>query len=258
MPNRIIREGWIESLAIDQLDAAEERFFLRLCLKADDFGRYTAHPQLLKSHLFPLTENVRSTDIPRWLAACETAGLVRCYEADAKPFLEIVKFGQRIKENTRSKFPEPPAKSSQTADKSGSVPDGPGQSRTGPPYSEAEAETNAESKSVYPSAEPPATEAEPTLPLVPAVTAESVYDAYPRKVARQDALKAIVKAMKVVDPDRLLERTKAFAEATTRWSDGDLQFIPHPATWFNRGSYDDDPTTWERSNPAAREYAPMR
>lgn len=155
MPNRIIREGWIESLAIDQLDAFAERFFLRLCLKADDFGRYSAHPTLLKSHLFPLSENVRSTDIPRWLAACEKAGLVRCYEADAKPFLEIVKFGQRIKENTRSKFPAPPGCAPINQGQSSLFPDDPGQSRTGPPYSEAEAESKRETSSPCPDSASP-------------------------------------------------------------------------------------------------------
>ncbi len=107
MPSRIIREGWLESEFINQLDAPGERFFLRLCLRADDFGRYHANPVLLRSNLFPLCEGVRSADIPRWLAACEKAGLVRCYQAEAKAFLEIVKFGQRIREGSVSKFPSP-------------------------------------------------------------------------------------------------------------------------------------------------------
>lgn len=106
MPNRIIREGWIDSLAIDSLDSASERFFLRLCLKADDYGRYHAHPQLIKSTLFPLKDDVRSADIPRWLAACEKAGLLRCYEVADKAYTEIIKFDQRTRAKT-SKFPAP-------------------------------------------------------------------------------------------------------------------------------------------------------
>lgn len=108
MPNRIIRDGWLESEAINQLDQGAERFFLRLCLCADDYGRYNANPILLKSNLFPLREDVRCTDISRWLAACEKAGMVRMYQAEAKAFLEIAKFGQRIKDNVKSKFPECP------------------------------------------------------------------------------------------------------------------------------------------------------
>lgn len=104
MPNRYIRESWIDSAAVDQLDAASERFFLRLILKADDFGRYTANPVALKNTLFPLKEDVRSTDSSRWLAACEKAGLIRCYETPKGRFLEIPKFGQRARA-TASKFP---------------------------------------------------------------------------------------------------------------------------------------------------------
>jgi len=94
----------------------------------------------------------------------------------------------------------------------------------------------SEDQSIDPSAPPPA-----PLP------AESIYQAYPRKQGKADALKAIEKAIKAGHaPERLLERTQAFATATALWPEVDRNFIPHPATWFNRGSYDDDPATWER------------
>jgi hypothetical protein len=73
-----------------------------------------------------------------------------------------------------------------------------------------------------------------------------IYDAYPRKQGKQAALKTIVKVLKNVPMNRLLDRTNAFAEAVKSWSPNEQQFIPHPATWFNRGSYDDDPETWVR------------
>lgn len=106
MPNRIIREGLIDSPKIDLLSAEEERFFLRLMLKADDFGRYSANPIVLKNTLFPLKESVRSTDSSRWLAACEKAGLVRLYETPKGRFLEIREFKQRQRAD-ESKFPSP-------------------------------------------------------------------------------------------------------------------------------------------------------
>lgn len=106
VPNRVIREGWIESEAIASLDAHEERFFLRLCLKADDFGRYHANVRLMQSNLFPLMDDVRGTDITRWIAACEKAGLLRCYHTASGRFLEIVKFNQRLR-IMKSKYPAP-------------------------------------------------------------------------------------------------------------------------------------------------------
>jgi hypothetical protein len=152
MPTRIIRDGWLESEAINQLCPQAERFFLRLCLRADDFGRYSANPILLKSNLFPLREDMRSTDIPGWLAACESAGLIHRYQVEAKLLLQITKFRQRIKKNTRSKFPAPPEVSGNVPEipefpgRSGDSLESPGSSGTIPPYTEAEAETESKTE----------------------------------------------------------------------------------------------------------------
>lgn len=136
----MIREGWLESENIASLDAPAERFFLRLCLRADDFGRFHANPLLLRSSLFPLHEDVRSTtDIPRWLAACEKAGLLRCYSANGTRYLEIPKFGQRMRAAV-SKFPPCPTNDGHMSDTCRSHVSQPR------PESEAEAETKTESK----------------------------------------------------------------------------------------------------------------
>lgn len=104
---------------------------------------------------------------------------------------------------------------------------------------------------------------EPSLPLAAmddllgptTITAAHIYAAYPRKVGKTAALKAIQRAIRHIGvtrgPDGLLERTKAYAAATAQWPAADKQFIPHPATWFNRGSYDDDPKEWLRGAAAA-------
>lgn len=99
-------------------------------------------------------------------------------------------------------------------------------------------------------------EAMPQTPPKPISGVEAVYEAYPRKVGKKAAIKAIERAIdgiakesgndKAAAKARLLERTYAFATATAKWSPHERQFIPHPATWFNRGSYADDPKEWER------------
>jgi hypothetical protein len=80
---------------------------------------------------------------------------------------------------------------------------------------------------------------------LPSSTPEVIYAEYPRKVGKTAALKAIRIAMKSTPADRLLERTQAYADAVSRWPASESRFVPNPATWFNRGSYDDDPATWE-------------
>jgi len=89
---------WTDSQPVNQLDALAERFFCRLMMKADDYGRFHADPRLLKSALFPLLTKTRNTDIPHWIAACEKAGLVRCYVAvNGRKYIEVLKFDQRRK-----------------------------------------------------------------------------------------------------------------------------------------------------------------
>ena len=109
MPERMLRD-WTDSEAVDKLSWQAECLFVRLIMKADDYGRYHGNPKLLRSLLFPLKDGLRDADISRWIAECETAGLLRVYtdKVSGKPFIEIRKFGQRVKECTKSKFPEPP------------------------------------------------------------------------------------------------------------------------------------------------------
>ena len=75
------------------------------------------------------------------------------------------------------------------------------------------------------------------------VSAEDIYRAYPLKVAKPAALRAITKAMEKIEPKTLLELTKAYAARRN----GDLSFMPMPSTWFNQERFNDDPSTWERS-----------
>jgi hypothetical protein len=56
MPTRILRD-YTDSAAFDGLSAEGERLFIRLLMKADDFGRFHANPKLVKALCFPLAED---------------------------------------------------------------------------------------------------------------------------------------------------------------------------------------------------------
>lgn len=113
-----------------------------------------------------------------------------------------------------------------------------------------------------PQSQPETNNQEPitSTPIVPKGTpsiesvAESVYMLYPRKEAKKAAIKAIVKVLKegkITELD-LQAKVRSYAEATAKWSEQDRTYIPHPATWFNRGSYLDDPATWTRQPSQAQ------
>ena len=108
MPNRIVRDAILSSERVASLGWPEEEFYRRLMSIVDDFGRYEANPQLLRSRCYPLqTDNVRAADISRWMAACQKAGLILGYEVAGKQYLEVLNFGQQ--QRSASKYPPPPA-----------------------------------------------------------------------------------------------------------------------------------------------------
>ncbi len=78
--------------------------------------------------------------------------------------------------------------------------------------------------------------------------AESIYDAFPRRVARRTAIEAIRKAIRRLQGNHgdnagewLLAQTVKYAAARKNAAP---KYTPHPSTWFNGARYSDDPATW--------------
>ena len=107
MPVRLLRESILDSAAVSSLSAHAEVFYRRLMSVVDDFGRFDGRAAVLRCRLYPLKiDSIREADITRWIAECETAGLIALYEVDSKPYILFHKLGPaRAKE---SKFPAPP------------------------------------------------------------------------------------------------------------------------------------------------------
>ena len=77
---------------------------------------------------------------------------------------------------------------------------------------------------------------------------ESIYLLYPRKSGKASALKAIGKALNSgVSVEFLTEAVTAYAAAVEAWPENDRKFVPHPATWFNGGRWEDDRKEWNRN-----------
>ena len=77
--------------------------------------------------------------------------------------------------------------------------------------------------------------------------AAKIYELYPRKAARPDAIKAIKKALKSVGYTDLYAKTQKYATAVKE-SQKELSYIPYPATWFNREEYNDNFDTLYRAS----------
>ncbi len=72
--------------------------------------------------------------------------------------------------------------------------------------------------------------------------AEAIYEAYPKKVGKPAALRAILRALEGKPAGWLLERTKLFAQTCDR----EQRYIPNPANFFRDERYADDPSTWRQ------------
>ncbi len=72
---------------------------------------------------------------------------------------------------------------------------------------------------------------------------EQLYQAYPKKVAKQAAMKAIKKALSSVGFDVLFESVTAYAKSQE--GRPDKNYIPAAGPWFNQGRWEDDRITWE-------------
>ena len=107
MPNRIIKESICISDQIDELGYFGEVFFYRLLVNCDDYGCMDARPKILKAKLFPLKE-ISLSEIADAIIILARNGLIRTYDVDGKPYLQIVKWSehQRVR-NSVHKYPVP-------------------------------------------------------------------------------------------------------------------------------------------------------
>jgi hypothetical protein len=84
---------------------------------------------------------------------------------------------------------------------------------------------------------------------------EDIYQAYPRKMGKGAAIKAIKKSLNKISPMHLLIKVDTYASVTS-WQD--KQYLPFPATWFNQERWLDDPKEWEQPTQGNQGPDPTR
>ena len=81
----------------------------------------------------------------------------------------------------------------------------------------------------------------------------NIYNAYPRKKGKGQAVKAIASALKKISFEDLLLKVEKFAIDS---KNKDPQYIPHPATWFNGERWLDEPDEAISRQLPKRPYKP--
>lgn len=106
MPNRLLKEGIVDSDRINDLSAEAEVCFYRLLVVADDLGRMDARTAIVRARCFPLKEQSNiGSKIDGWLGELAKARLITRYVVAERPYLTISNWDQRVRSN--GKYPAP-------------------------------------------------------------------------------------------------------------------------------------------------------
>lgn len=249
MPSRILRDGILTSDRINSLSLEGEMFYRRLISVVDDYGRFEAHPAILRPAVYPRRlDQVTEQSIERYLDECSSGDdpLITVYIVGRKRYLQINNFNQRLRSG--SKYPDPPTplcgqNDGDTADTS--LPmrardDGHADAHARG-RSESETETYAEAKAEDAARAFSATasvlqfprsnghQAKPSTDLDPSfeLWAEDAYMAHPKKVDKFLALNAL-KDRFGRDPEarKIFSRNHPLWCATDDWQEKNGRFAP--------------------------------
>lgn len=197
-----------------------EILYYRLLVSVDDFGRIDARPLVIKSACFPIRMRATADKCMQWMQELEKANLIGLYMDDGKPYLYIKKWENKARAK-HSKYPEPPTDADKCIHPFTFLP-----------------ETVTVTGTDIPSTHKPNKRAYKRAAIPPAF--DAFWKAYPRKIAKQDALTAW---NKIAPTSELVDRILAAVDEQKRsdqWRGG-TQYIPYPATWLNGGRWDDEP-----------------
>lgn len=106
----MLHEKICDSVTLAELTGDEERLFHRLVVKADDYGRFHAHPSLLLGACFPLLiAKVTIEQVEAWRDRLAEVGLIALYVVEGREYLQLVTWDSYQRQRgSKSKFPDPP------------------------------------------------------------------------------------------------------------------------------------------------------
>lgn len=103
MPQRFLRPGLTTSQRFNAASWQAQSLYVRLITLVDDYGRFDAHPMLLKSLAFPFNPEITCEQM---ISLCEQLlanDLADFYEKDGKKYLQLSRWQEKAR--SHSKFP---------------------------------------------------------------------------------------------------------------------------------------------------------
>ena len=208
---------------------------------ADDWGRLDGSTFHVKYAIDPSSPRPES-DFGKALTFLSGVGLIDWYEADGRKCIQIKDFDRHQEglhkrtERSSRKFPEPPENS---------------------PLRE---EKRNEEKRTEDNGNEPAGKVKPfraKTALDEPMTFTAFYHRYPRKVKREEALKAWIKLAPSGDLVAAIHSALDWQIGQPDWQKEGGKFVPFPASWLNSKRWQDEPfnPTNQDDDPNAEAFA---
>jgi len=106
---RMIDPSFWTDEKLGECSVNERYLFMGLISNADDEGYGRANPKLLKSLLFPYDDDLRTSDLEKWLSRLGGLSLIVLYEVNGQTYYYLPNFikHQTINRPTKSSLPKP-------------------------------------------------------------------------------------------------------------------------------------------------------
>lgn len=116
MPSRILRDSFVTSESVASIPTAAQDRLPRYFLLADDFGRFLAHPSVIRGRVWPLRPDVTEAIVTEDLAEFAKAGIIELYDApDGKRYAWFPHWSEHQREPRPWSKPKCPAPASAEA-----------------------------------------------------------------------------------------------------------------------------------------------
>lgn len=220
---RTIKPDFFKHDKISDLKPLTRLLFISLWCLADRRGRLEDRPKRIKVECLPYDE----CDVDALLWELHSAGFLDRYEIEGLQIIEISSF----EKHQRISGKEAESESDYPEKQEGSIREAPSvfpesQERKGKERKGKEQERSGAS----------------------ATDCLSIYEAYPKKAERPEALKEIATALKIVAAPELLAAVKEYAAAVNAWPDDEKHFAPSCGRWMKKQRWLDDRATWTKKS----------
>lgn len=228
-PYNPLLKSYPDSEKINAVTEGSETLYTRLIAQSDDLNHYYGEAAMVLGKLYTrrmCAGQVNLKEVQRRIDELANARLIEIYEADGRPYVEIVNCCKDLRADIKPDIRFPLRETNDA---------GPNPVRI-----------RAES---VPSTQPNPTQPTPTQPTIPVPGAAALPDgfvkfwaAWPKHFRKQARSKCVTHWRKAkLEPlaDRIAETLEHFKRSRD-WAKDGGQYIPFPMTWLNRSPWETD------------------